>query len=196
MRPISIPNFEIITFTLKKISRSQESGTPTLTLTLTGTRTEAKQYISPTYDISKSDIRLWNELDKGTRSSSTVESFKERLRLTKENKDHLDTGTREGQILHARLQLKNSDLKANLYNINLTESPLCDCGTEETTKHFLLECPNYNEHRNDLYEQLDFIQLLDQETLLNGNAGYSREQNIKIIQATQTYILKSRRFKK
>ena len=40
------------------------------------------------------------------------------------------------------------------------------------------------------------IQVLEMETMLNGNKNYSRDQNEIIINAVQSYITKSNRFKK
>ena len=47
-----------------------------------------------------------------------------------------------------------------------------------------------------MYYKIEFIQVLDMETMLNGNKNYSRDQNEIIINAVQSYIIKSNRFKK
>lgn len=82
--------------------------------------------------------RLWNNLDPGVRSTRTLETFKETFKREKKRTEHFDSCPREGQILLARLWLKNSDLNANLYSINLSDTPKCACGAnEETTNHYL-----------------------------------------------------------
>ena len=130
------------------------------------------------------------------RNANSTEALKEKFKHEKENKDHLDTETREGQIHLARLRLQNSNLNANLYSINLSETPACDCGNaSETTEHYLLECPRYHEIRNDLFQEIDFIQYLSPMILLSGSSKLTRDQNTQVIQATQTFILKSKRFK-
>ena len=40
-----------------------------------------------------------------------------------------------------------SSLNPHLYSKNIVDSPLCQCGAIETTKHYLLYCPLYNVHR-------------------------------------------------
>ena len=60
---------------------------------------------------------------------------------------------------------------------NQCESLECDCGEIETVQHFLLECPLYEEERDQLLKNL-FSQLginyLDMDLLL----GYSENENI------------------
>ena len=61
--------------------------------------------------------------------------------------------------------------------MNQCESLECDCGEIETVKHFLLECPLYEEEHDQLLKKL-FSQLginyLDMDLLL----GYSENENI------------------
>ena len=61
--------------------------------------------------------------------------------------------------------------------MNQCESLECDCGEIETVQHFLLECPLYEEERDQLLKNL-FSQLginyLDMDLLL----GYSENENI------------------
>ena len=142
-----------------------------------------------------SSIKSWNELTIEKRGAGSLEAFKDGFKLDKVNKDHLDTGTREGQILLARLRLGNSDLNSNLYNINLSESPKCECGTpQETPTHYILSCPNFNDLNEEMLEKISFVEEIDLTNILNGSRKYSSLENTTIINAVQTYILKSKRF--
>ena len=79
-------------------------------------------------------------------------------------------------IIH---QLRTGYCKLNEYRfkVNQCESLECDCGEIETVQHFLLECPLYEEERDQLLKNL-FSQLginfLDMDLLL----GYSENENI------------------
>ena len=63
-------------------------------------------------------IRAWNDLPAKVKDAPSVAAFKSRL-----NKDlppwYYNTGTRIGQILHARLRLGCSSLNADLYRKNI-----------------------------------------------------------------------------
>ena len=95
----------------------------------------------------------WNTLPKETRNRNTTESFKDDL-ITETKTDPLYyIGKRKNQIDHARLRLQCSDLRADLYRVNLTDTPTCECGTaDEDAHHYLLKCPNYSDLREEMKE--------------------------------------------
>ena len=67
-------------------------------------------------------------------------TFKSYLNSNNKNiPKYYNTGSRIGQILHARLRLNCSNLNEHLCSKNLTESKFYQCGKVENTKHFLLE---------------------------------------------------------
>ena len=83
-------------------------------------------------------VREWNELTNDVRQSDSLRSFKcninrERTTVPK----HFYSGTRKTQILHTRLRTNCSSLNNDLYSKNLTDSPLCRCGSVENTNHFI-----------------------------------------------------------
>jgi hypothetical protein len=141
--------------------------------------------------------RLWNELPKESKNSTSLEEFKEK---TKPNyqppPQHYYLGTRKQQILMSRLRVKNIDLNANLYQRNLKDTDQCDCNNgAETIEHFLLECTSYNVQRRKLFYHLRNINLLlTAETLIKGNENLSATDNNKIIMATIEYINETARF--
>ena len=57
---------------------------------------------------------------------------------------YFNSGTRKGQILHARLRMECRSLNAHLYKKNNEPSPSCSCGGFESTYHFSFKCPNYS----------------------------------------------------
>ena len=63
--------------------------------------------------------------------------------ILKKSPKYYDTGSRIGQILHARLRMECSSLNAHLYRKNIVPSPTCSCGGFESTHHFFFQCPNY-----------------------------------------------------
>ena len=92
-----------------------------------------------------STIRAWNELADEIESAPLVASFKFRLNrdLHKPPK-YFNSGTRHGQILHARLRMECSSLNAHLYKKNIVPSPSCLCGGFESTYHYFFKYPNYS----------------------------------------------------
>ena len=62
------------------------------------------------------------------------------------------TGSRQGEILHARLHMKCSSLKEHLYSKAIEPSRLCSCGEVESTSHCRLYCRKYESiERNSLF---------------------------------------------
>ena len=100
-----------------------------------------------------SSIRDWNDLLLTARNSPSLSSFKSQL-----NKDKMKVpkyytvGKRTLQIYHLRLRTNSSSLNFHLCSKNITESPSCVCGDVESAKHFLLECPRFQQMRLDMME--------------------------------------------
>ena len=102
------------------------------------------------------------------------------------------TGTRQGQILHARLRMKCSSLKEHLYSKNIEPSPLCSCGEVESTSHYLLYCRKYDQERRSLFISLSRQPPLS--VLLYGDKNYSVQDNEHIFISVQKFILQTGRF--
>ena len=66
-------------------------------------------------------------------------------------------GKRLGQIYHARLRTNCSSLNLHLFSKNLTDSPLCACGSVEDTYHYLLVCNRFSNLRRDLLNTVSMI---------------------------------------
>ena len=77
-------------------------------------------------------------------------------------------------------------------------NPICSCGLDiESTSHFLLHCPTFNDERYTLLSTLNNIhrKLLEltksslPQTLLLGNTLFDQGKNTRILNATVEYIL-------
>ena len=97
-----------------------------------------------------------------------------------------------------------SKLKEHLYlHGKLVDSPECECGQEaETTRHYLLDCANYNEEHTIMIDTIERLYVendippgyrsLDVVTLLGGNQDLPPQINCNIIQAVGDYIRATR----
>ena len=113
-------------------------------------------------------------------------------------------GTRKGNTLHTKLRLGMSPLNAHQHRITKCPSPHCACGFHsEDTSHFTLHCPQFQQHRIQLFAnvskilQCDFT-VLDPITkldiLLHGK-DLSASDGPKIADEYQAFVVKTGRFK-
>ena len=106
-----------------------------------------------------------------------------------------------------QLRVGLSSLKSHKKSHNFADTPndTCQCSLNaETTQHFLLDCPNFNAHRRELFQIVNpilvansKIDLNDRELvhlLLYGNDKFTFHENQIILKATMTYIGKTSRF--
>ena len=100
------------------------------------------------------------------------------------------TGKRLGQIYHARLRTNCSSLNLHLFSKNLTDSPLCACGSIENTCHYLLVCNRFSNLRRGLLNTVSMICRPTIDVFLFGNDELSTEQNKNIFLAVQKFVLK------
>jgi hypothetical protein len=145
-----------------------------------------------------SAARSWNELSQEIKSLPTVNAFKNRhaSQLSKSNPLYYSGGRLEN-CMHARLRIKNSPLKADLFNeLHVIDSPLCPCGAqvEEDAEHFFLECPLFDVQRRDLQTNLLPYVINNCDYLLYGVPNISHQENLKIFTAVQAFIRDSKRF--
>ena len=73
---------------------------------------------------------LWNSLGEDKRSLPSIEAFKANHKRSLPQKNLIYYyGNRYEALIHARMRIENSPLKADLSNVlNVIESPLCPCG--------------------------------------------------------------------
>ena len=104
-----------------------------------------------------------------------------------------------------RLRLGLSHLREHKFKHSFQDSlnPLCKCGAEvESTTHFLLHCPIYNNDRSSLLSTIrnidcKLLEITDSSlthTLLYGNPSFDIITNSLILNATIDFVLSTKRF--
>ena len=152
-------------------------------------------------------VRTWNRLSHDTRSQPTLYAFKRAvMRECGIQKPPLffSYGSKVNNILHTRLRLESSLLKAHLFSLYPTkvQSAACACGFSfETNNHFFFHCPLYQVPRADLIRTLNNIihnfshmtvkQKLD--VILCGQ-GLGTSDGLAVARTVQMFIVKSQRF--
>ena len=79
---------------------------------------------------------------------------------------------------------------------------MCNCGTVETTVHYLLHCPNFSNERLIFFNKFRSIDanILSNDdsniskVLLYGNHSFNDEKNTSILTASIEYIILTKRF--
>jgi hypothetical protein len=142
----------------------------------------------------------WNNLSPSIRNAPSVEAFKayHARHLPKKNPLYY-FGDRYMAVIHARMRILNSPLKADLCNIlHVIDSPLCDCGSgqEEDAKHFLFKCSRYNPQRAQMAADLSPIVIREADFghLLFGIPDTDHLTNIQVFSALHNYMKKTGRF--
>ena len=139
-----------------------------------------------------STIRDWNNLSDEIRNSQSFSIFKSKLNANRVKPPaYYNFGLRTLQIYHARLRLECSSLNFHLHKSKIVDSPRCNCGEPETTKYYLLQCPQYNIPRNQVPN--DFLHM-SIKTLLRGSPTLSVNENEAIFNAVQLFIARTGRF--
>ena len=101
-------------------------------------------------------VSLWNSLEEDTRTISNYELFKETLMGNVKDNPLFHLGTRQEQIIMARLRMRSSDLFCHLQSVQMIQSSACSCGFKnEDETHFFLACPLYYRPRVTLLNALD-----------------------------------------
>ena len=81
-------------------------------------------------------VSLWNNLDLNVRNSPNISCFKSRIKeKTVKSPEYYGEGSSKLSILHARLRHQCSSLNSDLYRINITNDPKCQCGAR-TVRRF------------------------------------------------------------
>ena len=142
-----------------------------------------------------STLRQWNSLPVEVRQLNTLSSFKTFLKKDLQSvPTYYYCGSRKAQILHARLRTGCSSLNMDLFHKNITESPLCRCGSIEDTQHYFFHCRFYQGPRNTLLNACTTYQNPSLSLFLFGSSTLSLEANIAILEHVHKYILDTKRF--
>ena len=154
-----------------------------------------------------STIIEWNNLDPNLRNSDTYGTFKNTiLKFIRPSPNSVfECHNPQGIKFLTRLRLVLSRLREHKFKHNFQDSPnpLCKCSAEvESTSHFLLHCPVYNNDRSSLISTIrnidcKLLEITDSsltQTLLYGNPSFDIITNSLILNATIDFILSTKRF--
>ena len=140
-------------------------------------------------------VRDWNNLPQQAKQIGSLISFKAFLTKDKiQIPKYYYTGKRKWQVMHTRIRTNSSALNTDLFRKNIVDSASCTCGAIEDAYHFFFMCGRYTNQRNELFHDLDFIPHLSLNLLLYGDVSKSIDYNIRIFEAAQKFIERSRRF--
>ena len=153
-------------------------------------------------------IKEWNKLDNIIRKAESLGKFKSLLLsfIRVKSRSVFSIHDPIGIKLLTRLRLGFSHLNEHKFRHNFrdTVSAMCDSGSEiESTQHFLLRCPIFNDERKKLFKSLYDIKpsiLKLQKNfvaniLLFVSDKFEETIKKKILQSTITYLKLSSRFK-
>ena len=140
-----------------------------------------------------SSVRAWNALPEDTKQTNSVLAFKSKLNANlRRPPKYYNVGTRQGQVLHARLKMECSSLNSHLYHSKIVDSPSCLCGSFESVHHFLFVCTRFAAARNThLPRNLHNYSTRD---LLFGSETRTDQQNEAIFLQVQDFLIHSSRF--
>ena len=142
-----------------------------------------------------STVRAWNNLPNDVKQCSSVNSFKYNIKQEKlQTPKHFYFGSRKAQILHTRLRTNCSSLNLDLFHKNITELPLCHCGSVEDSQHFFFHCRTYHQQRIELLKTIAQYMNPSLQVLLYGYPSLSLEINIKFFESVHKYLIATKRF--
>ena len=154
-----------------------------------------------------STVIEWNNLDPTLRNSKSFVVFKNSILkfIRPSPRNFFNCNNYKGIRLITLLRLGMNHLREHKFKHNFQDclNPICGCGLDiESTSHFLLHCPSFNDERYTLFSTLNKIdcKLLEltksslSQTLLYGKTLFDKEKNTLILNATIEYILSTERF--
>ena len=141
-----------------------------------------------------SAIRNWNNLPIEIKQSDSVNSFKKHLFKKKPVPKYYYIGNRRAQILHTRLRTNCSSLNIDLFTRNISDSPLCSCGSIEDAQHYFFHCKHYTVQRQTLLNAISAYIVPSLKCFLSGDTSLSFEYNSIIFQHVQKFIVDTKRF--
>ena len=77
---------------------------------------------------------------------------------------------------------------------NITDSPLCSCGSVENAQHFFFHCHIYQAQRNELLNSISLYYTPSLHLLLQGELTLAEETNKIIFEKVQKFIIETKRF--
>ena len=154
-------------------------------------------------------VKAWNNIGPGLRGAKSLSIFKKCILniIRPVKKDTFNIHNRKGIRWIFQLRVGLSPLKSHKMKHNFVDTPVDTClctQNAETTHHFLLECPIFTIHRQELLETIDPILILNDlenisdcnkvHLLLYGHDKFNFTENREVLKATINFISKSGRF--
>ena len=152
-----------------------------------------------------STIMKLNNLDSNIRNSENLALFKKRIlaSIRPSTKSAFHCHNPNGLKLITRLRLGLSLLRFHKFKHSFqdTLNPIYNCGSVETTIHYLLLCPNFSNERLTLFNKLQSIDenILSEddsnisEVLLFGDNSFNDAKNTSVLTASIEYIISTKR---
>ncbi len=139
---------------------------------------------------------MWNKLTEEVRTADSVYTFKSNTAPQKESQVLYYYGERWLAIHHARLRIGCSKLNSDLcHNLHVIDDPACACGSPlENADHFLFHCPQFQNERVLMLNELQGVMPINVPNLLFGNALYNADANQRVFMAVHQFIINSHRF--
>ena len=145
-----------------------------------------------------STLKLWNELDQQVRTLPTILRFKSNINTIPDKiPDYTNVGERKHNIMLTRRRHRSSSLKADLYGVNIIPCPACSCGALiQNADHYFIECSLFTNQRNNLFINLNRLQINDAgvAVLTTGSHNYDENINRTILQFAIKLFKDSQRF--
>ena len=104
------------------------------------------------------------------------------------------TGCRLGQIIHSRFRMQCSFLNQYLYRKNIVDSPNCNCGSTESTTHYLFQYLRCTAQRQMYINSINVSINRTTEILPLGSPKLAPNQNVELFLAVQNFVICSKRF--
>ena len=149
----------------------------------------------------------WFQLDAAIRNSESIAIFKSRLLsfIRPMQSDVYNIFDPIGLKFLTRLRLDFSHLNEHRFRHNFQDclNPLCSYSLEtEDTKHYLLHCHHFSQHRIDLINSVKYIfegfdslsDIAKKDVLLYGDPRFDINKSKFILEATLFYIKSTERF--
>ena len=95
----------------------------------------------------------------------------------------------------ARLRMGHVGLRQHLHRFSMADTPLCECGEVENIVHFLLDCPNSVQARNQMTTNIKNCGITNQVTvkLLLGGSDLPEYQQMIIVSEVSKFLVVSGR---
>ena len=107
-----------------------------------------------------STVRAWNNVHDEAKQSDSLNTFKYCLNKNKTRiPKHFYVGSRKAQVLHTRLRTNCSSLNLDLFLRNISDSPLCQCGSIENAQHYFFTAGTIRSNVLSSYIQCHSIKL-------------------------------------